>query len=178
MSKFSVEYHIKSSYQKTLQSLKQYYEEKNYFDIEILSVEEIQKLNLDDFDLEYIQYVVLESSSNGWTIIVSDYNRDENLVKFISQKCQCPALYGHNNDSTDNWRWIYFEEGNIIDEYWYLGQEKDKGYRIGEGDQIKNLYNIFKAKGTKYLHEIFSHILSSNMNFCVMRINKEAHLIS
>ncbi len=170
MSKFSKEHHVKCPYEKTVSLVKDFLRENGFR--KNLSTE-ITPLMAKEFvdDAEDTEYAVIQSSNPEWTIIVSnyDYSLDESLTEYISKQWGCTTLYGHNNDQTDNWKWIHFEKGEKVGTYHCVGQE---WYRFPENHKKEalDLWEMFAKMGTPYQHYSFTEAISVAKRGTLIRV--------
>ncbi len=99
-------------------------------------------------------WLISPTDASGWTALWGDWGAwpDESLIAYIAAEAGCNALYGHNNDQTDNWRWIEFSQGKRHAEYWYTGQ---LWYRFPDRypPEAPTLPEVFQKAGRQYLHE-------------------------
>ena len=102
--------------------------------------------------------MVSPTDAHGWTILWGDTYAlyHEELLAFQSAQLQTTALYGHENDQVDNWRWVLFEQGKEVASYWYLGQEDQRWYDWPEEEPrppgALTLQEAFATKGRPYYH--------------------------
>ncbi len=97
-------------------------------------------------------YLVGPTDPSGWTEIWSAWDAgDEGLVAFLSMQSQCRALYGHDNDRCDNWRWIHFERGQVVAGYWFTGQLWVRFPRLAPAEAA-TLWAAFAEQDRTYSH--------------------------
>jgi hypothetical protein len=105
-------------------------------------------------------YLISPTDASGWTVMWSSaYGLDEEIVAFISRHTACDALYGHRNDSVDNWKWMQLHNGVVVGEYHYVGQTWVR-YPDRAPAEALTLSEAFRALGRTYHHLSFSGALS------------------
>lgn len=99
-------------------------------------------------------WLISPTDRSGWTLLWGSWGDwlDESLISYIASELRCDAMYGHDNDQTDNWRWIEFLQGERTGEYWYTGQI---WYRYPDRypAEAATLTEAFQKAGRNYLHE-------------------------
>jgi hypothetical protein len=153
MGKYSREYHFQAFQEPVIAAIKARWWEWVAVEVrDYLDNRELDQL-LHDRSLDV--YVVSPTDQQGWTIVWNERD-DENLVQEISQYTPSIGLYGHYNDRVDNWRWITFQSGAKIAEYWYRwpGVKRPPGaMTMGE---------MFGSFGRKY-HHLRPHNISPDL---------------
>lgn len=164
MSRFSHEHHLQAPQEDVINSLYAHCALRGA-DVEdvTLPADEAERAALSamPFEAEVERFIVGPTDATGWSILFSERGLDdEGLLADISEFQSCRALYGHNNDQTDNWRWQMLEQGRTLGEYWYVGQawvRLPEHHPRPEG--ALTIYEAFEAWGRTYHHLPFEHVL-------------------
>lgn len=177
MSKFSHEHHILLLQDEVINSLYRYSLIHGYDSMEIIdlpaSVQDREKLLKSNQDLNLMRFIVGPSDLNAWSIIFSewDYN-DEEIVSFLSEDSNSLAIYGHNNDQVDNWRWIILDKGQNVAEYWYTGQKWARFPKLNRPEGALTIGEAFESKGRSYNHWTFEQILKNGDEYLKIPISQ------
>lgn len=163
MSRYSHEHHVRAHQEPILPLMETVFRSQNCRSFEIfplpLDMEE-RNAFIDTFcqpDDDYSLYIVSSTDAQGWTMLWGDYNEQhqDELIAFLSEQLETTALYGHNNDQVDNWRWILFQQGEEVATYWYVGRDEDQWVNFPEYPTppgAMDIYDAFKAQGRTYHH--------------------------
>lgn len=162
MSRFSNNHHLNAPFQKVLDALVSYC----WGQRETLEVEEFaprDPVSERESSLNYWEErrFAIMGDTAGWTQIWTTWGSyDEELMEQLAQDLGCDALYGHNNDSVANWRWIRFQAGLRTQEFWYLDQPQYASWRAGRGMLPQpHLYEAYREWGREYAHESYASAL-------------------
>jgi hypothetical protein len=97
---------------------------------------------------------------SDWTILSGTYGYDDTILAHLAATLRCDALYGHLNDSIDDWRWLRFRAGALVDQYWYQGQEWVRfPDRVPRPTGALTLSEAFASMGRTYGHESYRSAL-------------------
>ncbi|MCP3922485.1 MAG: hypothetical protein GY714_07870 [Desulfobacterales bacterium] len=158
MSRYSIESHIWADKKDVVDALVSYLYNEFYIVDLFKGAKKLEELQKASYEEELELYTV-SNLKDGLVMLCCDYDgfHDEKILS-ISEKLSCDAIYGHNNDGVDNWRWITFTKGITLDGYWYLGLEGQEWVCFPEKYRplSLHLYEAFDKYSVGYNHASLS----------------------
>lgn len=153
MSRFSIESHIRADKKDVVESLTVFLYIENRMVETYSGVKKLEELQ--DSYQENRELYTVSNLKDGWVMLCCEYNgfHDE-TIQYISEDLGCDAIYGHNNDGVDNWRWITYTKGIPLEEYWYLGREGQEWVCFPDRYKPESLhiYEAFDRYSSGYNH--------------------------
>ncbi|MCA9635497.1 MAG: hypothetical protein KC420_05620 [Myxococcales bacterium] len=164
MSTFSSHHQVRAPQEDVLEVMSwMLWSEPDVIDVEVLTPAEArargEALELGEDDELPRVWAIAPTDQGGWTALWASWGgHDEPLIRRLAAELGCDALYGHDNDQVDNWRWIRIRGGVEVDEAWFLGEAwaRERGRPLPS----MSLGEAFGSFGRSYEHRSFSAALA------------------
>lgn len=161
MSKFSHEYHVRLPQARVAELLEVFHLTEGAEDVSVGRGFALARAALDAEDFKRRAFVVSPTDAEGWSVVWAGRGDldGERLLAGMSAAESCDAVYGHNNDGVDNWRWIIFRGGPRDGEYWYVGQAWARR-PDGHAPESLTLREAFESAGRRFHHLTVSEVVA------------------